>query len=429
LIYHLPPRLHLRLLVTIGTPLALKPMREHLEDANRSFPYETMGPWINIVGAGDAVTGFRGLSQVYGQALDLFIDTGRFGAAHRASAYLANPCAAIALEWLEAQATAPSDDRLLPDRPLPQAVLSLIVGAQYGFRVGQKIDSDETRARFGEARQLVLASLVKQIAGAGLEHISLHQLRRNNREWLRSKAIGDDEVVAYLLSALTGNPISPYEIDVSRQTRLAALRELARDLGRPDAFAVVVAQAEQAARATHKHSKFTLKRAAFAIAGAAVVIAAPALVLVAAPAGLAGGAAVVAGLAALGPGGMLGGIGIVSALGGAGGLTVGRALMAGTAAQVEETVIFLQALAKSRHELRAADLAVSDRHFPEWFALIEMEDIAADELEKLRLFSDADSPAVKDLERKLKAIDRALQWLRNEGLAPAGLPPGGGENS
>jgi hypothetical protein len=100
LIYHLPPRLRLRLFMTIGTPLALKPMREHLKEANRRFPYETIGPWINLVGAGDTVTGHRGLSQVEGQALDLFIDTGKLLPAHYATSYLYHPAVTSTLEWV-----------------------------------------------------------------------------------------------------------------------------------------------------------------------------------------------------------------------------------------------------------------------------------------------------------------------------------------
>jgi hypothetical protein len=422
LIYHLPPALRLRLLITLGTPLALKPMREHLEDPNRRFPYEIMGPWINLVGAGDVVTGFRGLSQIYGQALDLFIDTGSFTAAHSVFAYLDNPTAAVALEWLDKTPESAPANHLLPERPLPQALLSLIVGAQYSLRLGAVIESREVRTRFGGARELVLATLANRISEVGMTHITRQELGRDNREWIRSKALDDDNIVAYLLSALIENPVVPYEIDVPRDTRIVALRKLARDLGRPEQFATVVAAAEKAARESQRDSKITLKRAALAVTGVAVILAAPALVLVAAPAGLAGGAAIVAGLAALGPGGMLGGIGIVGVLAGAGGVATGSALMAGTAAQVEQTVIFLQALARARHDLRSADLVVGPRNYPEWYALIEMEDVAADERERLSQFSDSDAPGVKELDRKLKTVDRALRWLRTAGLGPQGLP-------
>ena len=196
-----------------------------------------------------------------------------------------------------------------------------------------------------------------------------------------------------------------------------------RDLRRSTRLATTVGESERAARQSQKESQL-FKRAALAAVGLAVIAAAPALVLAAAPAGLAGGAALVAGLAALGPGGMLGGLGIVSVLGGAGGLAAGRALIAGSAAQVEGTVIFLQAYARARRRLHDDHLVVTAAGQQEWFALIESEGFAADERARLALFSDEDAAGLKELDRKLKTIDRALKWLREEGLAPAELPAG-----
>jgi hypothetical protein len=431
LIYHLPPRLRLQLLVTIGTPLGLKAMRKHLEDANRRFPYETMGPWINVVGAGDLVTGYRGLSRVQGQALDIFVDTG--GAqtprlSHSAPRYLDNSTTAIALEWLATRAPAEPDESPLPDKPLPRHTMAMLIGAQFGLRAGQAMKSNEARTRFVEARQLVLSELAQKLADAGIGTVSADQLARDQRAWFHTKTIGDDELIANLLSAFLQNPIARYEIDLSRDERVDALRKLASDLGKTKHFAEVVADAERAARASHKESKFTLKRAGLAIAGVAVVVAAPYLVLAAAPAGITGAAAIVAGLTALGPGGMLGGIGIVSLLGGAGGVTAGRALMTGTPAQVEETVIFLQALAKARQDLARADLVITDLQHSEWFALIEMEDVATDEHERLALYSDNDAAVVKELARKLRSVRRALVWMEEQGLGPKLLPAtAGGE--
>ncbi|WP_028065251.1 hypothetical protein [Solirubrobacter soli] len=420
LIYHLPPGCELTLLITIGTPLALGPMREHLKDANRRFPYETMGAWLNLVGAGDMVTGHRGLAQIEGQALDVFIDTNR---SHDATAYLANPCAGVALDWYDQRPEEPADDRPLPDRPFPAALLAVIIGAQYGLRLGQVIENADKRARFIGAREFVLPDLAQKIAGAGFEHVTADQLLRDNAAWLGARPIADDELLACLLAAFMGNPVERFQIDVSREERVKALELLARDLRRSRQLAVHVQESERSARRAHKDSQ-VFKRAALAVVGLAVIAAAPALVFAAAPAGLAGGAAFVAGLAALGPGGMLGGLGIISLMGGAGGLTAGRALLAGSPAQVEQTVIFLQAYARARHLLHADNLIVTARGHQEWFALIESEGFAADQLSLLSLFSDDDAPVIKELKSKLKTIDRALAWFREEGLAPAELPAG-----
>ncbi len=72
--------------------------------------------------------------------------------------------------------------------------------------------------------------------------------------------------------------------------------------------------------------------------------------------------------------------------------------------------------------MRQADIAVIEPDYREWFALIEMEDVAADDHERLKRFSDEDAPSIKELERKLRSVDRALEWLREEGLTPEGLP-------
>ena len=105
LLYRLPEDTELRMLITLGSPLALERLRKHLARRRQRFPYEVVGPWINLCGTGDFVTGFRGLSPVFAEALDVFVDTGGFGheprTAHAATTYLDRPAAARALEWLD----------------------------------------------------------------------------------------------------------------------------------------------------------------------------------------------------------------------------------------------------------------------------------------------------------------------------------------
>jgi pimeloyl-ACP methyl ester carboxylesterase len=75
LLYRLPEHTELRMLITLGSPLTLDPLRKHLARRRQRFPYEVVGPWINLCGTGDLVTGFRGLSPVFAEALDVVIDT------------------------------------------------------------------------------------------------------------------------------------------------------------------------------------------------------------------------------------------------------------------------------------------------------------------------------------------------------------------
>jgi hypothetical protein len=125
---------------------------------------------------------------------------------------------------------------------------------------------------------------------------------------------------------------------------------------------------------------------------------------------------VAGGLAALGPGGVVGGLAVVGAVGGAGGAVAARGLSVGSAAAVEENVIAIQALALA---LRRLDLSPSDAN--PWFTLVAMEQAVADDARRLRGISDPDAAQLKELDRKQKAIRRGLDWMVTRGLGPAPL--------
>jgi hypothetical protein len=427
LLYRLPEDARLRMLITLGSPLGLTPMRAHLERKRSRFPYEIAGPWVNLVGREDYVTGYRGLSPVFPEALDVFLDTGRDPReVHKAVAYLDQSALAHALEWLERPAdsrhhSGPQPDAL-PDLLLPAGLLSVVVGAQYALRLERAQERGNTRVRFGEARAMLADSIADRAAEAGFRHPILNRLTLDNAEYLRGR-FEQVDIINLLLTAWTANPIMPYEIDVPTKVRRGALEALAFDLNVPSQWAETIRKAEGSARKSQRLSPWTWRRAALAVAGAAAIVAAPVLVLAAAPAGLTGGAAIVAGLAALGPGGMLGGVGIVGLVGGAGGAAAAQALISGTAAEVEETVIHLQALALSKRELGYDDASV-----PEWSALVAMEDAVTDAHARVSHLSDDDAEVVKELTRKRESIRRALDWFIAHSLDPGRLGSGDGQD-
>lgn len=424
LLYHLDPRSPVRMLVTLGSPLRFKSMREQLTGARSRFPFESVGPWINVVGVGDLVTGFRGLSQIFGEALDLYVDTGiDLRQAHAASTYLDRPPVARAIDWLDREhapqprADAAASPRNLPDLPPDGATLSVLIGAQYALRLEQCQEAGDRRSRYAEARRLVMEDLAHKLGDAGFTHPMLARLLRDNGAYLKGRVM-PAEVVQFLLSAHTMNPVAPFEIRASADARRRALALLAADLDVPATFAQCVLAAEQQARRSHERG-VNLLHVGLIVAGVAAIAAMPMLVLAAAPAGLSGGAAIVAGLAALGPGGMLGGVGILGVLGSAGGAMTAasaRALLAGTAEQVEATVIHLQALACARRDLKQ-----DDGTHAEWFALVAMEDVATDAWSRQRRLSDDDAPSVKLLDHKRESVRKALDWMRERGLSPARL--------
>jgi hypothetical protein len=422
LLYRLPEHTDVRMLITLGSPLALEPLRKHLTRRRQRFPYEMVGPWINLCGTRDLVTGFRGLSPVFAEALDVFVDTGLVHdakTAHAATTYLDRPAAARAIEWVDRQHEARDgghgeENPDLPDIFLDQGLVSVVAGAQYALWLGQEMPPGDQRTRFGQARAFVMGELAATLADAGHTHPILARLAYNNAAYLKN-SLSPALAVNTLLTAWAMNVVAPFEIRIDEDVRVKALTRLAADLGFPKVWVETISECAAEARSAHREG-LTWQRAALAAAGVAALVAAPALVLVAAPAGLAGGAAIVAGLAALGPGGMLGGVAIVGLVGGAGGAAAATALTAGSAAQVERNVIHLQTLAKASRQLGHA----AEGH-PEWSALVTMEDALTDELARLRLFSDDGARSVKELEKKLASVHRALSWLEAEDLDPARL--------
>jgi hypothetical protein len=422
LLYLLPRECRLEMLVTIGSPLALPALGQHLARRRDRFPYELLsGPWVNVVGRGDLLTGCRGLSPVIPEALDAFIDTGTGRSAHTAPRYLQDPTVARALEWLDRRAasrtSAAQPARHLPDLPLSEGMLSLVIGAQHALRLEQAQQPGERRTRFDQARSLVNQALARALAQAGENEPVLQRLSDDNAAFLKDR-LDPQAAIDALLAAWTINPIKPYEIQVPARERRAALSALALDLSVPSAWADTVAEAEQNARDAHSEDARRWRRAALAVVGTAVILAAPWLVIAAAPEALAGTAAIVAGLSALGPGGMLGGVGIVGLLGGAGGAIAAGALISGSPREVELTVIHLQARALARQKLGQD----GSGHL-EWTALVAMEDSVTDAHARLKLFSDDGAPAVQELARKLTSIRRALAWFASRDLAPAQLNP------
>ena len=100
LLYHLPPEVDVSLFVTIGSPLARKPVREHLHRIRTQFPFERIGPWLNVVGVLDPVAVGAGITDQFPEALELFVDTGRPSlTAHAATAYLDQDVVAQAFAW------------------------------------------------------------------------------------------------------------------------------------------------------------------------------------------------------------------------------------------------------------------------------------------------------------------------------------------
>ena len=405
LIYHLPPELSVRLLVTIGSPLGWESMRRHLTRLNDTFPFTKVDSWMNVIGHHDPVAGSRGLAASLPEALDVFVDNGIGEDVHNAVRYLDQDVIARAFDWVT---HTPGAGVVLPGATPTETLVAVVAGAQFALRLEQQPGGGPRRARFGKAREKVTLETAKRLRESGETHPVLNRLLRDNSDFLRGK-LQPTETIAVLLTAAVGNPVQPYEIKIDDKDRQHALRLLALDLGVPNKWADTVL--DVLGSATKAHKGFDWWKATLVVTGLAAVIAAPLLVLAAAPAGLAGGAAVVAGLAAFGPGGMVGGLTLLGLVAGVGGSVATSALTAGSSEEVQQNVIFIQALA-----LAKARLQLPNPGHSEWFKLGDMEMLLAPEVDEQKELSDGGAPSVKETQRKLESVKNAQKWMRRHDL-------------
>lgn len=406
--------------MTVGSPLARPFVHSHLRRLEERFPYERVGPWLNVVGRFDPVSAGRGIGGRFLEALDTFVATGAgLVKPHVASRYLSQDVVADAIDLVLRRAPEPSIERL-PELRVSDDLLPVVARAQFALRLEQAMDEGDKRMRFGRARQARAADIaLEAVQASGEYHPILERLDHNNAAVLRGR-FDVTHGLATLLTVAMENAVAPYEVAYTDKDETGPLKALAHDLGFPSKTAQIVIDAEADARKLLSADKAWQRKALFA-AGALALASAPWMVLAMAPAGVVGGAGIVAGLAALGPGGMLGGLGVVGIVGGAGGAAIAGALVTGSAAAVEERAVFLLALAlaEKRSEASAGRAAI-------WKMLVEMESTLSGELARLARFSDPKAPGVKDLNDKRTPVRKALEALEKEGLAQYRL--GGGHD-
>ena len=99
LLYHLPKSCDLRLMVTMGSPIGLKEISSHLRRV-RPPPFEITGPWLNLVGRANLVAAGRGISRIFPEVLDVYVDTG-WRSAHEPEKYLSQNMLVRAFGWLQ----------------------------------------------------------------------------------------------------------------------------------------------------------------------------------------------------------------------------------------------------------------------------------------------------------------------------------------
>lgn len=431
LVRRLPIGLEVAGMVTIGSPLAsgsfdVDQLRETLKE-----PPSNLGWWVNFWNRNDFVAARRGVSAVFPWILDVRINTKKQGLqAHAAVEYLADETVGQSIGFALFGSLSKEVMRIDEgaDIPLNDTELVALLALRYAYLINTKLEGD-LRDRYAGARRNVQATVIDgirqwnseqgrtmppAIARLSFDFSDPHALMP---EPLPSRYVAKDEAVVFLTTLASENIIRPFEIQIHKDNQLDAMKELTAEMGLGSQYgADVFASAKIAQEALGSGLGVNWKKWGALGAGAAAIVVATGGLALAAGAGLAGAAVITSALASFGPGGMMGGLLTAGSLIGAGGGGIAFGLASpGTTAETLEAVVerkLSAAILRQRQELEP-DPAV-------WRVLAEIEMAVRREHERLDEFSDDAAPALKELKRKIEAVERALKYLSANGLEPNG---------
>ena len=430
LVRRLPVGLDVAGMLTIGSPLAngnfdVDKLRETLKE-----PPTNLAWWVNFWNGHDPVAAHRGVSSVFPWMIDFRIQTRVSARVHDAAEYLTNEAvaAAIGFALFGSRSTELANINKGFDIPLDDPELLALLALRYAHLMKMRLEGDQ-QDRFAGALRQVQAAVVDDIrtrnASEGRKMPSavarlafdLSDPHATVPEPLPSSHIAKDESVVLLTILAAENVIRPFEISISKDKWQDAMEDLTAEMGLGSQYGADVFTAAKRAQEALSGGVNWMKWGALGAGAAAIVVATGGLAL-AAGAGLAGAAVITSALASFGPGGMIGGLITAGTLVTAGGGGIAFSLASpGTTAETLEAVVERRLAAAILRQLQHLD---SDPVL--WRILVETEIEVRREHERLDEFSDESAPALKELKRKIDAIERALQYLRDNGLEP-GVPP------
>ncbi len=427
LIQRLPVGLEIQGVVTIGSPLGNPNFNTGpLQDGLRQPP-TNLSWWVNFWNSFDPVTAIRGLSSVFRWVLDLRV-SGTFDIhVHSASTYLENDRVACAIGYAlygslsKELAVAPKG----ADIPLDPLETWVLLALRYGHLTNTKLDGEQ-KNRFSDALRRVQATTFSQvkernermnralpnaIAELAVDLLDPTSVAKSPEQ---ISHISKEDAVVALVSIATSNVVQPYEIAVTKEISREALEDLSIESGLGRQFGRDVFEAlAEADKALLGNTTNWIKWASLGVGAVALVAATGGLALAAAP-GLAGAAAITSALAAFGPGGMVGGLLTAGTLVSAGGGSLAIGLSSPTtSAEAVEAATKTQlaaAILRKKQEL-AQDPAT-------WLGISDTGIQLRREQSQLGAISDRSADTLKELEKKLKTVDRALAYLTKEGLGP-----------
>ncbi|GAA4301214.1 GPI inositol-deacylase [Klenkia terrae] len=420
LLDHLPAQVHVRRLITVGSPAGSPFLHEKTDRLLKRFPYGTVRDWANLYGRLDPITAGRGLGGTFPAAQDFPLAV---GVSHGAEFYLQHSHVATLLG--EAVFGSQSRELVPVERAidLPESVPEqmAVFALSFAHHVRRNITDQAVARRYALALEIVQEEMSNRLrtmfaaegrlATPAVLALTDGKAPRVQRDWEL------DQVIEPMVLSALSNLVQPYDIDPGKAP-MAALRDMAIEVGiQPESGETIAACISEVRDALVKSSGIPWGRILIGAAGVALVAAGPLGVALAAPAGAFGAAAFTGALAAFGPGGMVGGMALLGTMTSAGSAAAAAAASAPSAAdasldQIVVDVLVKVSAARARQKL---DLTPEEQV---WFHVVALETEVAAERNRLTSLSDKKSLRIADLDKKLEVLRRLLSWMLENGLAP-----------
>lgn len=281
---------------------------------------------------------------------------------------------------------------------LPAPLLGQLVALQYASHVEAELPVGDCRARHYQARLKVRDAVQAALTSEGREVDPSDDLAPLLRgRYRKSHAVG------VLVELATSNPLAPFQVGVPKEVRQTALDALAKDLRLGgDGWGKAVLEAVDLAKRAHERRMW--RPILLGAAGLGLLVAGPLAVGVLGAA-YTGAAAFTAGLAALGPGGMAGGLWLVGLSAASGGATLRAAIATLSPEQLQMEVLRMQATGLLKHQR-----GIPRRGREEQKALEAMLEAARADLEMHENIDDPKSETLRAVQGKHELVRRASAW-------------------
>lgn len=428
LVRRLPAGLNVVGMITIGSPLASGSVRAtDLREAMQEPP-TNLSWWVNFWNGFDPVAAHRGLSSVMPWLLDLRVATPPSPRVHGAVEYLSDRRVAEAIGYAMHGSLSTELVHTVNevDVPLDGEERIVLLALRYAHLVGTHLKDDQQDRFLGALRAVQATAVEAMLQRRDTEgRPRPEQIARLAFDLADPGAeasppapgayLTKEDALVQLIVLASDNFLRPFDIGFSEGVKRQAMRDLTAELGLGSVLGADVLDAVDRAEKVLAGGKGPnwIKIGALGAGAVAIVVATGGLAL-AAGAGLAGAAALTSALAAFGPGGMIGGLITAGSLvtAGGGGIAFGLA-SSGTSAEAVESIVMRQLAAvilRQKLDLEQ-DPAV-------WHLFVETERQVRRAHERLDEYSDPKSPALVELRKKIQILERALEFMREQGLEP-----------